>query len=183
MQVMDRSRNMARIRRANTRPEMEVRRFLHGLGYRYRVDFAGLPGRPDLALLGRRKVVFVNGCYWHRHDCRRGQSIPSTNKDFWRDKLSGNLLRNLKDIAGLLNSGWNVFVIWECEIHDPKVLSELQRFLGPPLSIGHRMAQPEPCYRSGYKRGLSPPVTPQQKALWREVCACARQSIDSRDNP
>ncbi|MHA7264222.1 very short patch repair endonuclease [Arthrobacter sp. TMN-37] len=133
-----RSRNMSKIRGRNTQPELAVRRLLHRAGYRYRLHgaFAGgsLPGRPDLVFAGRRKVVFVNGCFWHSHSCRAGQRSPSTNSEFWTDKREGTRLRDQRQQASLRAQGWDVFVVWECELkQSPSTLEEqLTAFLGAP---------------------------------------------------
>ena len=105
---------MSRIRGAHTKPEMVVRRLVHGMGYRYRLHVRNLPGRPDLVFPGRRKVVFVHGCFWHRHSCRRGQSVPST-RTAWLDKLESNRRRDRRVRRKLRKLGWAVLVIWECQ--------------------------------------------------------------------
>lgn len=124
---------MARILSKNTKPELVVRSLLHGLGYRYVLHDRRLPGAPDLVFPARRKVVFVHGCFWHRHDCGRGFR-PSSNSAFWETKLEGNKARDQRHKAALLATGWDVLVIWECETGGSK-LKTLERrlvtFLGP----------------------------------------------------
>ena len=124
-----RSRVMARIRSVDTLPEMKVRRLVHGMGYRYRLHRRDLPGTPDLVFPGRRKIIFVHGCFWHQHGCRRG-SRPTSNQDFWNRKLDGNVLRDRANIAALERTGWSVLVIWECETKDVEAVTpRLDAFL------------------------------------------------------
>jgi DNA mismatch endonuclease (patch repair protein) len=133
-----RSRNMSRIRGKNTKPELTVRRLLHRAGYRYRLHgaFGGtvLPGRPDLVFAARRKVIFVNGCFWHSHSCRAGQRSPSTNAGFWEDKRERTRHRDERQHALLRGQGWGVMVVWECRLKDRSSIleEELRAFLGPP---------------------------------------------------
>jgi DNA mismatch endonuclease, patch repair protein len=110
-----RSRMMAGIQGANTAPELFVRRALHALGLRYRLGGCGLPGRPDLVFPKYRAVVFIHGCFWHRHDCGYFK-WPKTNPAFWREKLEGNVARDKRVVAQLKSAGWCVLTIWECEV-------------------------------------------------------------------
>jgi len=119
-----RSRVMARIRGKDTAPELLVRRVTHALGYRYRVHQRGLPGCPDLVFSGRRRVIFVHGCFWHRHNCRKGRSMPSTRPQFWRSKLEANRERDRKNQRELRGRGWDVLVVWECQTTDRARLAE-----------------------------------------------------------
>ena len=126
-----RQRCMSAIGGKNTKPEMIVRKLLYSLGYRYRIHYPGLPGKPDLAFPGKRKVIFIHGCFWHRHDCKKGRSLPSKNEEFWQRKLSDNAARDQKNINNLQKLGWEVFVVWECEINQLEFLViELNQFLG-----------------------------------------------------
>jgi DNA mismatch endonuclease (patch repair protein) len=126
-----RSRNMASIKGADTKPEKLVRSMLHGLGYRFRLHRKDLPGKPDLVFPSRRKVIFVHGCFWHRHDCRKGKSTPSTNTEFWKAKRASTVDRDIRALNALSSGGWKVFVAWECSLRDPDSLrSQLQAFLG-----------------------------------------------------
>ncbi len=121
---------MQAVRGKDTRPEWTVRRLLHRLGYRYRLHSDKLPGRPDLVFPGRRKVVFVHGCFWHGHECRRGARMPATNRDYWSKKLDRNKARDLIQQTELIAAGWSVMVVWECEIRDlPALTSRLREFL------------------------------------------------------
>ena len=121
---------MAAIRGKNTKPELIVRRIAHRLGYRFRLHAADLPGKPDLVFRSRRAVVFVHGCYWHLHNCKRGRSTPTTNAAFWREKRARNRTRDRCRIAALRRAGWRVLVVWECEALSPDRLAKvLSRFL------------------------------------------------------
>ena len=113
-----RSRIMAQVKSKGMKPEMKVRRLLHGLGYRYRLHRADLPGRPDLVFPSRRKVVFVNGCFWHRHSGCAKVRIPATNRDYWVAKLERNYNRDKRNLALLEGSGWGVMTVWECQLRD-----------------------------------------------------------------
>ena len=119
-----RSRIMARVKSKGMKPELRVRRLLHGLGYRYRLHRADLPGRPDLVFPARRKVVFVNGCFWHRHDGCSKVRIPATNRDYWIAKLERNHDRDARNIALLTAQGWAVATVWECELRDMAATAE-----------------------------------------------------------
>jgi len=126
MDIVDqatRSRIMGRIRGKDTKPELAVRRVAHRLGYRYRLHRAGLPGRPDLVFPGRRKVVFVHGCYWHRHAACRYAYSPKSNIRFWTQKFENNLRRDLAALTQLRDSGWDPLIIWECECGDDVFLA------------------------------------------------------------
>jgi len=116
-----RSTNMSRIRGKDTVPELTVRKLLHGLGFRFRLHRRDIPGNPDVILSKYRTVVFVHGCYWHRHEkCGRGRSVPSTNRDFWLAKFKKNTERDAEVASLLAAAGWRVLVVWECEIKPKK---------------------------------------------------------------
>ena len=119
-----RSETMRAVKSKNTGPELFVRRLIHSLGYRYHLHRKDLPGKPDLVFPGRRKVIFVHGCFWHQHDCQRGSRVPKTNVDYWLPKLSRNKGRDQKNIDLLQSSGWDVLVVWECELKDSDVLKQ-----------------------------------------------------------
>lgn len=130
-----RSYNMSRIRGRDTKPELAVRSLIHGLGYRYRLHDASLPGKPDLVFPGRRKVIFVHGCFWHRHRKCANAVMPATNTEFWSKKLLGNVERDRRNGARLRSLGWKVLVIWECEVRDQQRLSwRVRRFLDDAAS-------------------------------------------------
>lgn len=125
----ERSERMARIRNTDTKPEMEVRRIVHGMGYRYRLHAKDLPGKPDLMFRARKKVIFINGCFWHQHGCRQYRQ-PRTKCTFWEPKLAKNKERDALIMQQLLGLGWSVMVIWECEIKDKGILrSRIKNFL------------------------------------------------------
>ncbi|MDP2121277.1 MAG: very short patch repair endonuclease [Hoeflea sp.] len=108
---------MSRVRGKNTRPELVVRRLLHRLGYRFRLHRKDLPGKPDLVFPSRCKVLFVHGCFWHGHTCKYGK-LPSSNIEFWREKIERNKARDAETLDALRSLGWETFVIWQCEIKD-----------------------------------------------------------------
>lgn len=111
-----RSRIMRAVPRLHTHPELLVRRGLHRLGFRFRVADRRLPGSPDLKLTRYRAVVFVNGCFWHRHDGCRYATMPATNRGWWQGKFAANVLRDAKKVRQLLDAGWRVMVVWECAL-------------------------------------------------------------------
>jgi DNA mismatch endonuclease (patch repair protein) len=127
-----RSRNMAAIKGANTKPEMRVRSLLHSLGYRFRLHRKDLPGKPDIVLSKYRTVIFVHGCFWHCHDCRWGSVKPKTRAEFWAEKRQGTTERDARNIAALNAGGWKVLVIWECESRSNE---ELQNVLATRLQL------------------------------------------------
>ncbi|WP_115788579.1 very short patch repair endonuclease [Arthrobacter silvisoli] len=135
-----RSRNMSRIRGKNTKPELLVRRLLHAKGYRYRLHgmAAGgrLPGSPDLVFAGRHKVIFVNGCFWHFHDCPAGLHAPAANAEFWEAKRRRTRERDTLQRERLAAAGWEVLTVWECGMKDRSALeAQLTGFLdGVPRS-------------------------------------------------
>ena len=118
--VRKRSEVMSRIRSTNTKPEMRVRRLVHGLGYRYRLHARDLPGRPDIVFRSRQKVIFVHGCFWHRHEGCPANRIPRSpeSREYWQNKLDGNVRRDKRNQSALQRMGWRVLVIWECETND-----------------------------------------------------------------
>jgi DNA mismatch endonuclease, patch repair protein len=126
-----RSENMRRIKSKDMKPELLIRRLVHGLGYRYRLHRKDMPGRPDLVFGPRRKVIFVHGCFWHQHtSCREGR-LPGSNAEYWQPKLARNVRRDAENLASLEASGWHTLVIWECEMKSPEALKRrLRKFLG-----------------------------------------------------
>jgi DNA mismatch endonuclease (patch repair protein) len=113
----ERSRMMSAVRGTDTKPELFVRRALHAKGFRFRLHRADLPGRPDLVLPRFRTVVFIHGCFWHGHHCRRGK-LPDTRKEFWERKIRGNVERDCRAQSALTELGWSVITIWTCELED-----------------------------------------------------------------
>lgn len=120
----ERSERMSRIRNKDTKPELAVRSLVHGMGYRYRLHSHKLPGSPDMVFAGRKKVIFVHGCFWHYHRNCRQYRFPKTNVDFWKPKLEQNRRRDKKNLEELNKMGWNSLVIWECELKDMERLEE-----------------------------------------------------------
>jgi DNA mismatch endonuclease (patch repair protein) len=125
-----RSKNMAGVKGRDTAPELLARRVLHGMGYRFRIHVAGLPGRPDIVLPRHRKIVQVHGCFWHGHQgCPRSKR-PATNREFWDSKLSANVRRDQRNLRKLRNLGWNVMIVWECRTKNLQSLeARLRRFM------------------------------------------------------
>ena len=112
----ERSRIMAKIGGKDSVIELRVRRLLFSLGYRYRLHAAKLPGKPDIVFPGRRKAIFVHGCFWHGHDeCKRAK-IPAQNEDFWRRKIAGNVARDQEVLKNLSEIGWRALIVWGCEV-------------------------------------------------------------------
>lgn len=128
-----RSRNMAAIRGKDTAPELAVRRILHAMGLRFRLHRRDLPGRPDIVLPKHRTVVFVHGCFWHRHEDCRYTTTPKTRQEFWQSKFAANIERDRRNRTDLLQLGWRVIVIWECELRQPSDLKERLTGLFPQL--------------------------------------------------
>lgn len=120
-----RSAQMSLVRSRDTKPEMRVRKALHAAGLRYRVHDRSLPGSPDLVFPARRLVVFVHGCFWHRHPGCPAARLPKSRLDFWEPKLAGNVARDARVRAELESLGWKVIVIWECETRKKEALSAL----------------------------------------------------------
>ena len=128
----DRSELMGRIRGLNTKPELFVRRALHARGYRFRTHVRKLPGCPDLVFSRRRAVIFVHGCFWHRHGCKKTY-VPKSRQEFWESKFAANVKRDKRHHKQLVEAGWRVFVVWECEIEsDETVMNRIIDFLGAP---------------------------------------------------
>ena len=125
----ERSRIMARVRSKDTKPEMVVRRIVHGLGFRYRLHVRSLPGTPDVVLTKHRKVIEVRGCFWHMHPCGRCR-IPATRRDEWIAKLHRNAARDQAAIRKLRWLKWRVLVVWECETKNvQRLAARIKRFL------------------------------------------------------
>jgi DNA mismatch endonuclease, patch repair protein len=146
MTTPERSRLMSRIRGKNTGPELSVRRLAHAWGFRFRLHRRELPGCPDLVFPRFRKAILVHGCFWHHHDdpaCRNAV-LPKTRPEWWRAKLLANVERDARNLRDLQSLGWDVLVLWECEIRSHRFMPKLASFLGAPLPV------PEPAlYPSG----------------------------------
>jgi DNA mismatch endonuclease (patch repair protein) len=129
--IAQRSEVMSRVRSEDTKPEMAVRSLIHRLGYRYRLHGQELPGKPDLVFPTLGKAIFVHGCFWHGHRCRSGRNRPSSNTLYWTLKLDGNKKRDRATNLKLRRLGWNVLVLWECELKNEALLqARIESFLG-----------------------------------------------------
>lgn len=127
---LSRSETMARVKSCDTAPERLVRSIVHKLGYRFRLHRRDLPGKPDLTLSRLQGVIFVHGCFWHQHSCKRGNRVPTNNRDYWIRKLKGNIARDAEVIRKLKRQGWRVLFIWECETQNPTRLRiKLKQYL------------------------------------------------------
>lgn len=124
-----RSERMSRIRSWDTKPEMEVRRLVHAMGYRYRLRAKDIPGRPDIVFRPRKKAIFVHGCFWHQHGCRQYR-MPKSRLQFWLPKLEKNVERDKRVLGKLQESDWKALIIWECELKDKEAIrNRVKRFL------------------------------------------------------
>lgn len=121
----DRRKNMSHIRNKNSKPEELVRKYLFAHGFRYRKNVAKLPGKPDIVLPKYRTVIFVNGCFWHKHDCPRFV-WPTSNTEYWTKKILGNVERDQTNRKQLAESGWNILTVWECELKKDRAESTLE---------------------------------------------------------
>lgn len=119
-----RSAVMRAVKSTDTKPEIALRKALHRLGFRYRLNVKDLPGKPDLVFPRHNVVIFVHGCFWHGHACKRGARAPKTNAEYWREKIARNKARDKKNAAALKALGWRVITVWECELKhlDPAAL-------------------------------------------------------------
>ena len=127
-----RSKIMSQVRGKNTKPELKLRRLIWRLGYHYRLHGPSLPGKPDLVFASRRKIIFVHGCFWHRHDCPAGWQAPKTNRKFWGAKLARNAARDREVQNSLRKKDWEFLVVWSCQLkHLDRLQSVLVQFLGP----------------------------------------------------
>jgi DNA mismatch endonuclease (patch repair protein) len=126
---MNRSEMMASVKSKDTTPEMLVRQLLHGLGYRYRLHRADLPGKPDLVFPRRKKIIFVHGCFWHQHGCVFSH-LPKSNVSYWTPKLERNRVRDFEHLEALRADGWRCLVLWECQLNNQERLTRrLSKFL------------------------------------------------------
>lgn len=130
-----RSAIMRAVKSTGTAPELAVRAAVRALGYgrRYRLNGAALPGKPDLVFGAMRKAIFVHGCFWHGHDCKRGARKPKDNSAYWQNKIARNRARDTASLAALKAQGWRAFIVWECETRQAETLSRrLSAFLAKP---------------------------------------------------
>ena len=130
---LKRSENMRRIRSKNTKPEQTIRKLIYGMGYRFRLGGYGLDGKPDLVFRGRKRVIFVHGCFWHQHDASECTKVhaPKSNLDYWLPKLQRTKERDSQNLARLRTLGWDCLVVWECQLGDlTEVSQRIRAFLG-----------------------------------------------------
>jgi len=111
---IQRSQCMRAVKGENTSTEMRVRKLVHSMGFRYTLHVPSLPGKPDIVLPAHRKIIFVHGCFWHKHNCRRGRRLPATRQPYWIQKRQRNAARDREHIKALRRDGWKVLAIWEC---------------------------------------------------------------------
>jgi DNA mismatch endonuclease (patch repair protein) len=129
--TVTRAQVMRSVKAKHTRPELRVRKIVTALGYRYRLHRADLPGNPDLAFVGKRKAIFVQGCFWHGHPCKRGARMPKANAQYWRAKIARTIARDQANRCVLAGLGWSVLDVWECELLDEAGVRErVSNFLG-----------------------------------------------------
>lgn len=172
---------MRRVRGKDTAPEILVRSLLHRLGFRFRLHRADLPGKPDIVLPKYKAVIFVHGCFWHRHaNCPRA-STPATRQDYWLPKFRRTVVRDKRNRELLRCAGWNVIIVWECELRDIQQLAArmLDRLRKPGIvypmedSLALEAAEQSPKYGQGATRH-SPPTAGSRRAGRRGVCRAVR---------
>ena len=120
-----RSLMMSGIKGKDTQPEIAVRKFLHANGFRFRLHRKDLPGKPDIVLPKMNTCIFVHGCFWHRHNCKKGRHLPKSNIEFWEEKLGKNKIRDRKNAKALRDLGWQVLTIWECQTGDDSIMERM----------------------------------------------------------
>ena len=134
---MTRSYNMSRIKGKDTKPEILVRKYLFSKGFRYRINDKRLPGTPDIVLPKYKTVIFVNGCFWHGHEECKYFVWPKSNEEFWKKKITDNIKRDNNNYKKLEESGWNIIVVWECEIRHGDANSALENLSEKIKQIGY----------------------------------------------
>ena len=133
MKTYDRSAVMRAVKARDTTPELLVRKLLRAFAPHYRLHRRDLPGVPDIAYIGAKKAIFVHGCFWHGHDCKRGARAPKANAEYWRQKIAGNFSRDEAHLKSYAAMGWRVLTVWECETRDEAALMEkLRAFVQQP---------------------------------------------------
>ena len=124
-----RSYNMSRIKGKNTKPEETVRKYLFSQGFRYRKNDKRLPGKPDIVLPKYKTIIFVNGCFWHKHEGCRYFAWPQNNAEFWKEKIESNVVRDKKQYEELQDAGWRVIIVWECELKKKRKSDTFERLV------------------------------------------------------
>jgi len=127
--VTERSEIMSRVRHKDTKPEMVVRRLIHKAGFRYRLHVPNLPGKPDLVFPKRKKIIFIHGCFWHSHGGCHHARVPKSRTSFWATKFESNKARDARNLHALTEAGWQVLVLWECELTNPNLIEKIKDFL------------------------------------------------------
>ncbi len=130
--VKIRSYVMSRVKSSNTSPELTIRRILHKLGYRYRINMTSIAGKPDIVFTKRKKIIFVHGCFWHQHAGCLSSVRPTSNREYWIKKLNRNIQRDIEVKTQLESDGWKILILWECVIKSPEIEPTLIDFLGNP---------------------------------------------------
>ena len=124
-----RSYNMSRVKGKDTKPEEIVRKYLFSQGFRYRKNDKRLPGKPDIVLPKYKTVIFVNGCFWHKHEGCKYFVWPKSNSEFWKEKIESNIVRDKKQYEEFKNAGWHVIIVWECELKKKQRMDTLERLV------------------------------------------------------
>lgn len=119
---------MSEVRHKDTTPEKKIRKIVHKMGYRFRLNNRHIPGTPDLAFPKLKKVIFIHGCFWHRHNCKKGRSMPAVRQKFWKEKFRINVERDVRTLKALSQTSWKPFIVWECE-PEKKTTEKIRRFL------------------------------------------------------
>lgn len=132
-----RSRNMSNIRSKDTLPEKKVRSWLHAHGFRFRIHRKDLPGKPDIVLPKYKSIIFVHGCFWHRHEGCKEASVPKTNSEYWEKKIARNIERDSEEKQKLESAGWKVIVVWECEVDDSSFSAKILQEIDRNANFGH----------------------------------------------
>ena len=162
-----RHRCMSHIRGRDTKPELVVRRWLWHQGFRYRLYVKSLPGRPDIVMRKWRTAIFVNGCFWHGHDCQRHR--PATNAQFWQDKITRNRERDARNLAELHAAGWNVIVVWECQL-TPKRRAQTLRELDLTMSrIVLELSTPRPMPYRQEETEADLPLAAEARSVYKTI--------------
>ena len=165
---VDRAEVMRRVRGRDTGPELSVRRLLRAAWLTgYRLQRRDLPGRPDIAFIGRRAAIFVHGCFWHGHDCRRGARAPKANADYWSAKIARNRARDAAALDALATAGWRTMVVWECALRDPGLGARLAAFVRAGLTAPEPRAtsRPSPAPEPPMDDASLPALAPNEAAL------------------
>jgi DNA mismatch endonuclease (patch repair protein) len=165
-----RSEVMSKIRSKNTKPEIALRKALFTKGYRYRINYKKLPGKPDIVFPKYKTVIFVHGCFWHGHEGCKDFSLPKTNTEFWNTKIAGNQQRDNHVKMQLIESGWNVITVWECETEKKSMESTMQRI--ETLLTGHEKSTQVKIYElmDGEVVKVAEEIVPYNRSVTASPC-------------